>query len=85
MRYPVPKRAPILPKKAPKAVPADQAAAASKRRPDQIGKRLIGAQFPEAVYRQFKVIAGEKGIGSSELLREALNDLFGKYDKDQIA
>jgi hypothetical protein len=79
------KRAPIVPKAEPKADPADQPAAASKKRPDQIGKRLIGAQFPEAVYRQFRVIAGEKGIGSNELLREALNDLFGKYHKDQIA
>ena len=75
------KRAPIVPK----APPADQPTAASKKRPDQIGKRLIGAQFPEAVYRQFRVIAGEKGIGSNELLREALNDLFSKYHKDQIA
>jgi hypothetical protein len=75
------KRAPIVPKAEPKAEPA----AASKKRPDQIGKRLIGAQFPEAVYRQFRVIAGEKGIGSNELMREALNDLFGKYHKDRIA
>ena len=79
------KRAPIVPKAEPKADPAGQPAAASKKRPDQIGKRLIGAQFPEAVYRQFRVIAGENGIGSNELLRAALNDLFGKYHKDQIA
>ena len=79
------KRAPIVPKAEPKAAPANQPAATSKKRPDQIGKRLIGAQLPEAVYRQFKVIAGEKGIGSNDLLREALNDLFGKYHKDQIA
>jgi hypothetical protein len=46
---------------------------------------LVKPQFPEAVYRQFRVIAGEKGIGSNELLREALNDLFGKYHKDPIA
>lgn len=64
------------------AVSSDTTAAP---RTDRATKRLIGAQFPEAVYRQFRILAGEKGIGSQALLSEALNDLFHKYGKDQIA
>ena len=80
------KRASIFAKSAPEPeTPA--AAEAAQKRPDQIGKHLIGAQFPfpEAVYRQFKILAGENGIGSHALMREAINDLFRKYGKDQIA
>ena len=79
------KRASIFAKPAPEVKDAGVAEATAAKRPDQIGKRLIGAQFPEAVYRQFRILAGEKGIGSQALLSEALNDLFRKYGKDQIA
>ena len=79
------KRASIFAKPATEVKDAGVAEATAKKRPDQIGKRLIGAQFPEAVYRQFRILAGEKGIGSQALLSEALNDLFRKYGKDQIA
>lgn len=79
------KRASIFAKPAPESKGAGVAEAPAEKRPDQAGKRLIGAQFPEAVYRQFRILAGEKGIGSQALLSEALNDLFRKYGKDQIA
>jgi hypothetical protein len=79
------KRASIFAKPATEAKDAGVSEATVEKRPDQIGKRLIGAQFPEAVYRQFRILAGEKGIGSQALLSEALNDLFRKYGKDQIA
>ncbi len=79
------KRASIFAKPASEPKDAEIAEAPAEKRPDQIGKRLIGAQFPEAVYRQFRILAGEKGIGSQALLSEALNDLFRKYGKDQIA
>jgi hypothetical protein len=78
------KRASIFAKSTP-TITVPDAEVMSQKRPDQIGKRLIGAQFPEAVYRQFRILAGEKGIGSHALLREALNDLFKKHGKDQIA
>ena len=57
----------------------------SPRRPDQVGKRLIGALFPEPVYRQFKVIAGEKGLQTQELMAEMLNKLFKENEKSPIA
>lgn len=79
------KRASIFAKSAPESKGAGIAESPAAKRPDQAGKRLIGAQFPEAVYRQFRILAGEKGIGSQALLSEALNDLFRKYGKDQIA
>ena len=55
------------------------------RRPDQVGKRMIGALFPEAVYRQFKAIAGEQGMQSQELLAEMLNRLFKEHGRHPIA
>ncbi len=80
------KRASIFAKPAPEAMKdKGEGEPTAEKRPDQIGKRLIGAQFPEGVYRQFRILAGEKGIGSQDLLREALNDLFRKYGKDPIA
>ena len=79
------KRASIFAKPAPELKDVGTSEVTTDKRPDQIGKRLIGAQFPEAVYRQFRILAGEKGIGSQALLSEALNDLFRKYGKDQIA
>ena len=79
------KRASIFAKPTTEVKDAEVSEATAEKRPDQIGKRLIGAQFPEAVYRQFRILAGEKGIGSQALLSEALNDLFRKYGKDQIA
>ena len=54
-------------------------------RPDRAGKRLLGAHIPETAYRQFRILAAEKGIANNELLREAINDLFAKYGKQQIA
>ncbi len=54
-------------------------------RPDRAGKRLLGAHVPETAYRQFRILAAEKGIANNELLREAINDLFAKYGKQQIA
>lgn len=79
------KRASIFAKPATEVKDVGISQATAEKRPDQMGKRLIGAQFPEAVYRQFRILAGEKGIGSQALLSEALNDLFRKYGKDQIA
>jgi hypothetical protein len=79
------KRASIFPPLEPEVKAAGTSTVTPEKRFDQRRKRLIGAQFPEAVYRQFRIIAGEQGIGSQALLREALNDLFRKYGKDQIA
>lgn len=58
---------------------------AANDRPDRAGKRLLGAHIPETAYRQFRILAAEKGIANNELLREAINDLFAKYGKQQIA
>jgi hypothetical protein len=78
------KRAPILSRSETKAIETSQVVI-SKRRPDQIGKRMISAMYPEPVYKQFRLLAAEKGVTSNALLAEALNDLFHKYGKDSIA
>ncbi len=79
------KRASIFPPSVSETKNEETSTTTVDKRPEHIQKRLIGAQFPEAVYRQFRIIAGERGIGSQALLREVLNDLFKKYGKDQIA
>ena len=90
------KRAPILsserflettPERAPavETVMAPAKRLKATRRPDQMGKRMIGALFPEAVYRQFKAIAGEQGMQSQELLAEMLNRLFKEHGRHPIA
>jgi hypothetical protein len=78
------KRAPILSRSETKTIETPQVVI-SKRRPDQIGKRMISAMYPEPVYKQFRLLAAEKGVTSNALLAEALNDLFHKYGKDSIA
>lgn len=78
------KRAPIFSRSETKAIETPQVVI-SKRRPDQIGKRMISAMYPEPVYKQFRLLAAEKGVTSNALLAEALNDLFHKYGKDSIA
>jgi hypothetical protein len=49
------------------------------------GQHLISGLFDVPVFRQFGVMAAERGIDKRELLREALNDLFIKHGKPPIA
>ena len=49
------------------------------------GKHLISALFEEPAYKQFTVLAAERGVQKQALLREALNDLFIKHGKPPIA
>ena len=49
------------------------------------GKHLISGLFEETTYRQFTTLAAELGLQRQDLLREALNDLFIKHGKPDIA
>lgn len=49
------------------------------------GKRQVAAYFPPAVQKQLKLLTVEKDTTVQGLLAEALNDLFAKYGKPEIA
>ena len=53
--------------------------------PSRIGKRAISGHFDPAVGRQLRILAAEKDRSTEDLLGEALNDLFRKYNKSAIA
>ena len=53
--------------------------------PSRVGKRQVAAYFPVPVQRQLKLLTIEKDTTIQGLLAEALNDLFAKYGKPEIA
>ena len=57
----------------------------SPGQPGRAGKVLIGSHFEPAVQKQLKGIAVEQDTTVQNLLAEALNDLYAKYGKPEIA
>ncbi len=53
--------------------------------PSRAGKKPVTGFFDPEVSRQIKKVALEKDKTMQELLQEALNDLFRKYDLPPIA
>lgn len=53
--------------------------------PSRIGQKPITAFFPEAVRIQLKMMAAEQSRTMESLIGEALNDLFAKHGKPEIA
>lgn len=53
--------------------------------PSRAGKKPITGFFDPEVSRQIKKVALDKDKTMQELLQEALNDLFRKYDLPPIA
>lgn len=53
--------------------------------PSRIGKRSVSGHFEPTVARQLRILAAETDRTSQDLIAEALNDLFRKYDKSAIA
>ncbi len=53
--------------------------------PSRAGKKPITGFFDPEVSRQIKKVALDKDKTMQELLKEALNDLFRKYDLPPIA
>lgn len=54
-------------------------------RPGRAGKSNVTGYFPPAVKRQLRILAAEQGTTIQDLLGEALNDLFAKHGKPEIA
>jgi hypothetical protein len=53
--------------------------------PSRAGKKPVTGFFDPAVSRQIKKLGLEQDKTMQELLQEALNDLFRKYDQPPIA
>jgi CHASE2 domain-containing sensor protein len=62
-----------------------QSHTAEDRQPSRIGTKAITVHFPEAVRRQLKAMAGEEGRDVADMVAEALNLLFVKYRKAELA
>ena len=71
-----------------KAVIRQPAVAANATAPQQKGRggtSPITVHFPKQVRDQIKILAIEKDTTLHSLVAEALNDLFAKYGKPEIA
>lgn len=69
----------------PEAAPERGGDAARGKPPSRAGKRAIGAHFEPNVQRQLRILAAEMDRTTQDLIGEALNDLFRKYNKSAIA
>ena len=59
--------------------------ARTRPRPGRVGKTNITGFFPASVKKQLRLMAAEKETTIQALLTEALNDLFAKHGKPEIA
>jgi hypothetical protein len=72
------------------AAEADEApkmplASQNKQQASRLGTKAITVHFPEEVRRQLKAMAGEQGRDVGDMVAEALNLLFVKYRKAELA
>ncbi len=54
-------------------------------RPGRDGKSNVTGYFPPEVKKQLRILAAERDTTIQDLLAEALNDLFAKHGKPEIA
>jgi hypothetical protein len=69
----------------PQPLPSSNGAQATAGQPSRRGTKAITVHFPEEVRRQLKAMAGEGGRDVADMVAEALNLLFAKYRKPEIA
>ncbi len=53
--------------------------------PSRRQTKAITVHFPEEVRRQLKALAGEQGRNVDDMVAEALNLLFARYRKSEVA
>ena len=58
---------------------------AVEQRVGRAGKSNVTGYFEPAVKRQLRILAAEEDATIQELVGEALNELFAKYGKPEIA
>jgi hypothetical protein len=51
----------------------------------RVGTKQVAAHFPEDVAWQLRALAVERKTTVQNLMAEALNDLFAKYGKPEVA
>ncbi len=56
-----------------------------RRQPSRRDTAAITVHYPEPVRRQLKVLASEEGRNVDDMVAEALNLLFARYRKPEIA
>jgi len=56
-----------------------------EKRPDRVGRKMTIFQIPEAAKKQLAILSIEIDRTQQDILSEALNDLFKKYNKPPIA
>jgi len=54
-------------------------------RPSRQGKANVTGYFPPSVKKQLRILAADRETTIQDLLAEALNDLFAKHGKPEIA
>jgi hypothetical protein len=54
-------------------------------RPSREGKATVSGYYPREVRKQLRSMAADKETTIEDLLAEALNDLFAKYQRPEIA
>lgn len=68
------------------AVPPEAPAMTGRAAPrTRIGTKQIAAHFPEDVAWQLRALAVDRKTTVQNLMAEALNDLFAKYGKPELA
>jgi hypothetical protein len=77
------RRAPEVP--AAPSLPSDAEIASRIAPRTRIGTKQIAAHFPEDVAWQLRALAVDRKTTVQNLMGEALNDLFAKYGKPEIA
>ena len=77
------RRAPEVP--SPHLLPNDVEAASRIAPRTRIGTKQIAAHFPEDVAWQLRALAVDRKTTVQSLMGEALNDLFAKYGRPEIA
>ena len=80
-----PQTSEILADEAPRAPSGGGLRILSAVAPSRAGKKPVTGFFDPEVSRQIKKVALDKDKTMQELLQEALNDLFRKYDLPPIA
>jgi len=81
---------PVVPEPPPPAMPAKTQRPAQPEQvgggqPSRRGTKAITVHFPEEVRRQLKTLAAEEGRNIEDMAAEALNLLFVKYRKAELA
>lgn len=76
--------APRQPEVPPPAVQAAPRPLGSKP-PSRVSTVAVTGYYPQQVRVQLKILAAEQGRSMENMIAEALNDLFAKYGKPEIA